>query len=77
MVGADDLTHHLSLLGVSEEGARVYCSLIDQGSADVAGLAATNTTSVDAIHDILAELIDAGLVGRTGPTGERRTDRRG
>jgi DNA-binding CsgD family transcriptional regulator len=70
-VGADDLTHHLSLLGVSEEGARVYCSLIDQGSADVAGLAATNTTSVDAIHDILAELIDAGLVGRTGPTGER------
>jgi sugar-specific transcriptional regulator TrmB len=71
VVGADDLTHHLSLLGVSEEGARVYCSLIDQGSADVAGLAATNTTSVDAIHDILAELIDAGLVGRTGPTGER------
>ena len=70
-MGANDLTSQLSLLGVSDDGARVYCSLLEDGSANVAELAISHSTSDETIHDILAELIDAGLVGRSGPTGDR------
>jgi DNA-binding CsgD family transcriptional regulator/predicted DNA-binding transcriptional regulator len=70
-VGADDLTDHLNLLGVSEDSARVYRTLLEEGSASVAELAKWYAMSDEAIYDGLAELIDAGLVGRTGASGER------
>ncbi len=70
-MGADDLTDHLNLLGVSEDGARVYRSLLEEGSASVSELGAMHMMSDEVIYDDLAELIDAGLVGRTGPSGDR------
>src|SRR4051794_6916496 len=62
LVAQDDLTDHLSLLGVSEDGARLYRELLQAGSAEVTELAAERDVSLGAIHDILAELIDSGLV---------------
>lgn len=70
-MGTDDLAPHLDLLGLDEEAARVYQALLDGGSAAGAELAAAQSMSEDAIDKAIAELIEAGLVSRTGPAGDR------
>jgi sugar-specific transcriptional regulator TrmB/DNA-binding CsgD family transcriptional regulator len=68
---ADDLPDQLNLLGLDPEATRVYRGLLDGGSAGVDELAETHAMSRDVVHTVIAELIDAGLVGRTSAAGER------
>src|SRR5262249_17454960 len=68
---ADDLANHLNLLGLDAEGARVYRALLDGGSAGADELAEAQGLSEDAVVKAIAELIDAGLVGRTSAAGDR------
>lgn len=68
---ADDLPSHLNLLGLNDRSAHVYRALLDGGAAGVHELAEANGMAADEVHKALAELIDAGLVGRTSAAGER------
>lgn len=68
---ADDLSDHLSLLGISAHASKVYRDLLEVGAADLSELSATYDMPDEAIQTILTELIDTGLVGRSGPSGDR------
>lgn len=68
---ADDLPSHLNLLGLNDQSAQVYGALLDGGAAGVDELAETSGLATDEVHKALADLIDAGLVGRTSATDER------
>lgn len=68
---ADDLSVHLSLLGVSEPAGVIYRTLLEDGSATPRELGAAHDMTDEAVHNVLGELIDAGLVGRSGPAGDR------
>ena len=68
---ADDLDSHLNLLGLDDEGAQVYRALLGGGSAGVDELAGAQGMSEDAVFKAVAELIDAGLIGRTSAAGDR------
>jgi DNA-binding CsgD family transcriptional regulator/sugar-specific transcriptional regulator TrmB len=66
-----DLTDHLTLLGVSAASAQIYRSLLDNGSASLSELAAAHLTSEASIQEALTDLIETGLVGRMGASGDR------
>ena len=68
---ADDLPSHLNLLGLDGQAAQVYRALLEGGSAGVDELAAAQAIPEDVVHKSVAELIDAGLIGRTSAAGDR------
>lgn len=68
---AHDLTAQLTLLGLNDRATLVYRALLERGASGADELAGIDGLSADDVHKALAELVDAGLVGRSSAADER------
>jgi DNA-binding CsgD family transcriptional regulator len=67
----DGLTDHFATLGVEAEAVRVYRQLLKSGSITEAELIDAGEAGPGHAAEILNDLVDGGLIARTGADGDR------